>query len=534
MLDLAFIARQVRIATGVIRVRSLVDSPQFFSLFAQRIESMNIVGKSPISSSLQCFAELSENPVDRAAAEGRISDALRLAQERKWALKFLRPRLEQHLREQARELYLSVPYTDEHTAKQARHAEEKVTSLTRVLHFLNNSEPHTSSGYTVRSQGILQAQKSAGIQTLAVTRLGYPAVVGRLAHSREELHTGVTYLRLMPRRFISSPVKIIEITVEMLSQLAKSFTPNVLHTTTPFRNGLVISRLAQVLRLPWVYEVRGEPEKTWLARRTAMGEKGAENSEYYRLSRSQETKVMQSATALVTLSHVQRRSLIARGIDPDKVFVIPNAISESVIDYSTDVGTAEYRARHRRKLGLPTDVALIGIISSLVDYEGIDDLIRSIVHLSDDVELVIVGDGTSRSSLEELAMEQGIASRVHFVGRQPADDIRDWYSCLDVFVVPRKNVEVCRVVTPIKPLMAMAAGCPVVASDLEPLREVTGELGIYVEPENSRMLAEGIRQALALPEGRTQEALNFVEERTWTSNAEKYAQVYNYCRKYSG
>lgn len=95
-----------------------------------------------------------------------------------------------------------------------------------------------------------------------------------------------------------------------------------------------------------------------------------------------------------------------------------------------------------------------------------------------------------------------------------------WYSALDVFVVPRKDLPVTRTVTPMKTLQAQAFGIPVVSSDLPALREVTRGAGFYVSPENPSELAKGISCAL-------QERQKPLKELpSWREVAETYVDLY--------
>ncbi|WP_423739102.1 glycosyltransferase [Corynebacterium hadale] len=156
----------------------------------------------------------------------------------------------------------------------------------------------------------------------------------------------------------------------------------------------------------------------------------------------------------------------------------------------------------------------MGTVTSVVGYEGLETMIRALPLLPDHVSFLVVGDGTDKRRLEAIAAELNLESRVSFVGRKPQDEIVPWYRSLDAFVVPRIDSPVCRAVTPIKPLAAMALGIPVIASDLPALREVTGGCAKYVEPENPTALAEGIR---AVTEGKYEStrARAWAEARTW-------------------
>lgn len=395
----------------------------------------------------------------------------------------------------------------------------------RVLYYLNNSEPHTKSGYTVRSRGILRSLDDGGVEIYPVTRLGYPASVGRLASSPRESSQGLIYRRLIPRVMPFYPSRIRSKAVEMLNEQIAQKPVDVLHTTTPFRNALVVAEVADNWGIPWIYEVRGQPEDTWLSKREEEGQKDASESAFYRRSRKQETAAMQSANAVIVLSKVQKEGLISRGIEEDKIFVAPNAVDDRELADLRKLGATRSKASIREELGLSRHRKLVGIISSLVGYEGIDVLLEAFEKLPPDVGLVVVGDGEARVDLEKKAKDLRLGSNVTFVGRKPAEEIGKWYAALDLFVVPRKDTDVTRAVTPIKPVMALAIGCPVIASDLPPLREITGGLARYVVPGDSAALADAISEELANPSGQ-RGAEAFAEKHSWGFVSETYRHIY--------
>ena len=164
-------------------------------------------------------------------------------------------------------------------------------------------------------------------------------------------------------------------------------------------------------------------------------------------------------------------------------------------------------------------------------YEGLDTLLDAAARLPDNFAVLIVGDGAERSALQESAHRCGLADRVHFVGMKPTEGIESWYRMLDVFVVPRRDEEVCRTVTPLKPLLAMSLGIPVVASDLPALREVTGGHAAYVPAGDAVALAAAIveegRNASGEPSIERREDLQqWLAGRTWADCAKMLASVY--------
>ena len=388
----------------------------------------------------------------------------------------------------------------------------------RVLFFLTNSLPFTQSGYTLRSHHTLRALSGAGVDVIAVTRLGYPVLVGKWPARKPVVYDGIRYSQLLPWVYPKSLLKRWAISRSLLANEARRFDATILHTTTDYNNALVVAHVAKDLGLPWVYEVRGELEKTWLSRFTDADKAVARASDLYELARGKELESMKAASAVVVLSEVSKKNLVARGVEGSKIWVIPNAVDAELVGKKFD------KSSLRVELGVE-DAPTVGIITSVVRYEGIDDLLRAAAHSKFNV--LVVGDGVELPRLKTLASELGINERVVFTGRQPADSIWKWYACLDVFVLPRKDEEVCRTVTPIKALVAQAIGIPVVASDLPAIREITGGYAEYSSPSDPRSLARAIENQLETPM-KPEAGIAWAQEHTWESNAKRYAEMYRH------
>ncbi|MEH0147254.1 glycosyltransferase family 4 protein [Corynebacterium sp. Q4381] len=394
---------------------------------------------------------------------------------------------------------------------------------TRALYVVNNCLPYTNSGYTVRTQRLLVALRRKGVDVDACTRLNYPVIVGKWPGSDQTTVESVTYHHLLPWVVSSDESAKFEQSVDLLSNLVRELKPSVLHTTTDFHNANVVSTVAERFGLPWVYEVRGELENTWLSKRPSDHREFAQRSEQYRRMREAENDAISKANAVIGLSEVSKNRLVSNGADPDKTFVVPNSIDASILDKRFDVASI------RNDLGLGgLKGPLVGTVTSVVSYEGLHTLIEALEYLPSGISVIVVGDGQARPDLEKFAQRNDLAGRVHFVGRKPQADIWKWYAALDVFVLPRVNSDVTRNVTPIKPLTAMALGIPVIASDLPALREVTGGFANYFPPEDAEALAEAIVAALAdenQPE--SENAMNeWLRNRTWDSAAATIDEIY--------
>ncbi|WP_264354301.1 glycosyltransferase family 4 protein [Pseudarthrobacter sp. MM222] len=395
----------------------------------------------------------------------------------------------------------------------------------RVLHLLTNSLPHTASGYAQRSHSIMAAQQDAGWEVLAVTRLAYPVQVGKLLARASDVVDGVHYRRLLPSRLAPTMDARLQQQAEELLKVALEFKPSVLHTTTHFVNGLVVRVVAEALGIPWVYEVRGQLADTWAATRGPE----ARDSEKYRLFQERETEVMRDADLVVTLGDAMKANIVAAGIDPRKILIAPNAVGGAFLEEPQDTGSA------RRKLGLAEAGLYIGTVSSLVGYEGLDDLVRAFAILAPkfpDLRLLIVGDGVAGPALREQVRELGLAGKAVFTGRVPRDLTPLYHQALDVFVVPRKDLDVTRAVTPLKPVEALASARPVVGSDLPALREIIddGGNGLLAPADSPHELAEMI-SALLSDRGRRASMGHagraaVLAERTWAANARALATRY--------
>jgi glycosyltransferase involved in cell wall biosynthesis len=388
----------------------------------------------------------------------------------------------------------------------------------RVLHLLTNSLPHTASGYAQRSHSIMAAQQQEGWDVLAVTRLGYPVQVGKLRARSSDTVDGVRYRRLLPTHLAATVDARLQQQAEELLNVALEFRPSVLHTTTHFVNGMVVRAVAEALDIPWVYEVRGQLADTWASTRGPE----ARDSEKYRLFKQREAEVMTAADRVVTLGEAMKATIAAAGIPVEKILMAPNAVGGRFLLEPLAPSVA------RRELGLAQDGQYIGTVSSLVAYEGIDDLIVAFTELAarhPDLRLLVVGDGVSLPALREQAKQCGFGDRVIFTGRVSKDEAVRYHQALDIFVVPRKDFEVTRSVTPLKPVEALASSRPVLASRLPALQEIVtdGTNGLLADAGDPHDLANKLERLLGSQELRNRLGQagrhEVLKNRTWQANA---------------
>lgn len=394
----------------------------------------------------------------------------------------------------------------------------------RILHILDHSIP-LHSGYAFRTLAILKEQRALGWETFHLTS----PKQGPTAAS-EETVDGWDFHRTSPPGGLLEGVPGLaemelmgEVTYR-IEQLVKRVRPHILHAHSPVLNAIPALRVGRRLDLPVVYEVRALWEDAAVNHGTAR-----EGRLRYRLSRALETWALRRADAITTICEGLRGDIVARGIPTDKVTIIPNAVD--VEDFSAP---RMPDGALKKRLGLDGRLVL-GFIGSFFAYEGLAVLLRALPRLlayNTAVRVLLVGGGREEAELKRLAAELGIASEVVFTGRVPHADVQRYYDLIDVLVYPRLSMRLTELVTPLKPLEAMAQGRLVSASNIGGHRELIrdGLTGILFRSGDPADLAAKVLQLVAHPEQAPQlraNARRYVEsERNWRSSVARYQRVY--------
>ena len=407
------------------------------------------------------------------------------------------------------------------------HDHETPGTTGRVLHLVNDALPTASAGYTIRTHEIVLAQQAAGLDPHVVTRCGFPVTQGRLDGRRLVTLDGIPYHRLLPWRMPGRADKAAALGLELAARLTEQIRPSVLHAASNYTNALVALALGERYGLPVVYEVRGFWEDTWLSRHPDGADLA--RSELYRRNRDLETRCMLAADLVVTLGEAMREEIVGRGVPAGKVLVVPNAVSEEFLRPLPDAGAL------RKELGIAANEHVVGVVSSLVPHEGIGTLLEATRLLRSrglPVRALIVGDGPERAALQRQAAGLGLGEAAIFTGRVPAARVREFHALLDVFVVPRTPDRVCQLVTPLKPVEAMASGLCVVTSDVKALAEIIKPdvTGALTTPQDPVALADSLELLVCSPDVRRKLGDNAREwvarDRTWAHNAARYRDAY--------
>ncbi|QIQ87327.1 TIGR04063 family PEP-CTERM/XrtA system glycosyltransferase [Erythrobacter sp.] len=400
--------------------------------------------------------------------------------------------------------------------------------MTRVLHVLDHSLP-LHSGYTFRTRAILKAQQALGLEVRGITGQRHNIEPGSGGGEKSpEAADGLTFHRTPGEP--SGPLLLAEAReVRALSgairTLAREWRPDVLHAHSPALGGAAALMAGRALGLPVVYEIRAFWEDAAVGNRT-----GREGSAKYRLTRALETEVAKRADALFTICEGLRSDLIARGIPEGRIGVMPNGVDLSL--FGEPVARDEALAG---ELGLASNAPVIGYIGSFYAYEGVDDLIAAMPALRErhpGARLLLVGGGEMDGEWRAAAARLPEPGAVIFTGRVPHGEVERYYSLIDVLAYPRKKQRLTDLVTPLKPLEAMAQRRLVAASDVGGHRELItdGVTGTLFAPDDpaacAAALAELIDRRADWDAQRERAARHVRARHDWLANARHYLGVY--------
>lgn len=394
----------------------------------------------------------------------------------------------------------------------------------RILHVLDHSLP-LHSGYTFRTLAILGAQRALGWETMQMT--GPKQGSDR---QREEHVGDWMFYRTPPASGFLARLPLFQYRYLMralqtrLAEVVDSVHPDILHAHSPVLDAFPALAVGRAVGIPVVYEVRAFWEDAAVDLGTAR-----EGGARYRLTRALETRALQQADAVTTICDGLRDDMLKRGIAADKITVIPNAVDISQFRF---MATAD--AELLEKYGL-TRGNTLGFAGSFYAYEGLDVLLRAmplVLRAVPQARLLLLGGGPQDADLRALVTRLGLERVVHFVGRVPHGEVARYYSAMDVMVYPRISRRLTELVTPLKPLEAMAMGKLVAASDVGGHRELIrdGHNGHLFAAGSAEALAQCLIKLLETPASWDTVIANgreFVErERTWSASVARYRSVY--------
>jgi len=394
----------------------------------------------------------------------------------------------------------------------------------KVLHIFDHSIP-LHSGYTFRSRSILKEQRALGIETCHVTS----PKQGNATASVDTVDGLTFYRSAQPTGLLSkipglNQLALVGPMTQRILAAIEAEKPDILHAHSPALNGLAALRAAKISGLPVVYEIRAFWEDAAVDHGTCK-----EGDLRYTLTRQLENYVVSRANAVTTICEGLRSDLVSRGYAADKFTVIPNAVN---IEQFQLCGPKD--AVLEDELGL-VGCEVLGFLGSFYAYEGLDLAVRALAQVhqqAPQLRLLLVGGGPQEQQLKQLVQELGLQDKVIFTGRVPHADVDRYYSLVDLLLYPRKSMRLTDLVTPLKPLEAMAQGKLVLASDVGGHKELIrdGDNGYLFPADDVSALAAKMLQLLAVRDDWPQvlqRGRQYVEDvRNWRVSVSHYLPLY--------
>lgn len=395
----------------------------------------------------------------------------------------------------------------------------------KVLHIFEYSRPNIS-GYSSRSDAIIQNQRAVGIETCQMTSQRYD-----LFDNIIEEADGVSYYRTAHLKSFLSKIPLLSYLpyishlCDRIEEIVKIEKPDVIHAHSPMLNGIAALRVAKKLNIPVVYEIRA----FWEDAAVDTG-KTKEGSLRYRLIRALEQYVITRVDKVSCICKGLHDEVIKRGVNAKNVFMSPNCAD---LTKFTPISIKDETLEVELKLKNKKVLAFLG---SFFKYEGLEFAIKALPLIEKsipNIHLLLVGDGNEKENLLALSKQLGVKHLVTFVGRVNFDKINQYYSLADALVFPRESIKLTHLVTPLKPLECMAQQLPVIASNVGGHKELIedGKTGLLFEAENIESLAAKV--ILLIGDNELQEKLKVnglayvTNVRNWLNTAKKYHEIYS-------
>lgn len=364
----------------------------------------------------------------------------------------------------------------------------------RVIYLVNSIVSMNICGYTIRTHELVKSLQKREIDVVVLNKL-------YMTRGGMKEKDGVKYARLGTEKKIRMYKDAIMNSKEYIREYAKElekycehYKPDIIHACSNYINPLVGSIVGKKLGIPCIYEVRG----FWDLTRLAYDPEWETTDSFEEYGKAEEMCYKKSDHIFALNGQIKREieSLLANE-HTNKITVIKNAVN-----------IEKWRPKRRneglrRKLRLTEIELVIGYIGSIVEYEGIEVLVKAVTELKNKCKkckLLIIGGGNTTNAkqtmieLKELIARLRMGRYISLVGQVDYIDIKQYYSVIDVICIPRRGERVCELVTPIKIFEAMSMEKAVIVSDVQPLQEIIthGETGLIFKKGNSNDLAKKI------------------------------------------
>lgn len=344
----------------------------------------------------------------------------------------------------------------------------------RIGYCLHNSLPFAQGGYAMRSHSIAVELKAAGRDVDAFARPGFPMVGPKKGDDGEVIETidEIPYHFRPGSDHRSWPYTYIAEAADYFERALSEKRVGIVQAATNFWTALPAAIAARRLGLPFVYEIRSFWDVTREAR-----EPGFRGTPQAWRDNLLETITLALADHVVTLNPIMRDHLSNYGVSKNRISIAPNCVRA---DFYRD---APVNSTLAKQYGIELDDFIIGYLGAMVGYEGLSTLIDATsTLLADDpkMKVLLVGADAAKhnklGSIEHALLSQieeyGLSDQILLIDRIPPTQVPELLRLVDICVYPRLSLDVCELVSPLKPLEAMAARKGVIASDVQGMADI--------------------------------------------------------------
>ena len=398
------------------------------------------------------------------------------------------------------------------------------------------------NGVAVFSRNLAAGLKKRGHQVMVLA----PSITGRFSVEKDEDY-GFTVVRLKSKRMYLYPdqiekvpkdKKLLGVKVPQLiyknglhvsynpysdiKRVLDDFKPDIIHDQTPGPLALAVFRYAKRRKIPIVSTDHAYPDNlTQQVKLPELAKKpinAAMNAYFVSFLRRSEYATMPTEQAIADLIPKNRR-----------FFKVPvEALSNGINLSRFTKGRAN--AEIYEKYNIPKNAPIVLYVGRVDPEKSLDVLMCAFAKVIQDMpeaHIVIVGDGTARDKLEEIAIKNGFADHAHFTGRVIGDDLPQLYRTGTVFAITSKT-ETQSIVL----MEAMASGLPAVAVKAGAVPELVkhGKNGYIYEPDDENSIARGILRILSdkdLHEKMSNEAIKRIEKHDISHTLTRMEEIYH-------
>jgi glycosyltransferase involved in cell wall biosynthesis len=374
---------------------------------------------------------------------------------------------------------------------------------------------------------------NAGWDVMVLSRPGFPIDIKPELSEAEinltDMVDEIPYVRtLSPKRGVMPSREYMLLAADAIEKKLREYRPAMVMAASPAHvTGLPALIAARRLGISFIYEIRGLWEITRMSR-----DNGFQDTAAFQIQKILEASAARLADRAFTLTEPMRDELSERGVPKEHVVLLPNACDPN-----------RFRPMNKdkellQKLGISDNVAVIGYVGTFVDYEGLEDLAEACGLLKQrgtEFRLLLVGNedasGQARGPISErivqIAETHQFSDWLIMPGRVPHEEVEKYYSLIDIAPFPRKPWPVCEMVSPMKPLEALAMEKPVVVSSVRALVEMIKdeETGLVFQKADTQALANTLNRLIQSKDLRKsigEQGRKWIKkERTWDLIGEK-------------